>query len=252
MSAEDAYSTAANDGLLRVAFSPGRLTRLRMTTDMLYDALQFIPLAFAALLPIINPVGSALIFLGVVGPLPAAFYRTLARRIAINMLIFIAAVELLGAWLLKFFGISLPILQVAGGVTLAAMGWRMLNAKEVETPAETPLTIDNNALMDKVFFPLTFPLTVGPGVIVVILTLSASAASHSWTEALLAHVSIFLASMLVALLVYLCYAYAPKLAGKIPGHAFSGIQRLISFILLCIGVQIAWGGMDTLLRSLNH
>ena len=215
-------------------------------------ALHFMPLAFAALLPLVNPVGSALIFLGVVGPAPAALYRKLAWRIAVNMIIFIAVIELLGAWLLKFFGISLPILQVAGGLTLAAMGWRMLNAKDAVPPPVTDIPSNGNAAVEKVFYPLTFPLTVGPGVIVVVLTLSAHASSHGWSDLMLAHASIFLASLLIAGLVFVSYAYAPVLARKIPGNAFSGIQRLISFILLCIGVQIAWGGMDTLLRSLNH
>ena len=215
-------------------------------------ALHFIPLAFAALLPIVNPVGSALIFLGIVGPEPPALYRKLALRIAINMLIFIAAVELIGAWILKFFGISLPILQVGGGLTLAAMGWRMLNAPDAATPDAAAIEGDSQAAIDKVFYPLTFPLTVGPGTIVVVLTLSANTTSHGWADILLAHASIFVASALLALLVYLSYAYAPTLARRIPEHAFNGVQRLISFILLCIGVEIAWGGLDTLLRSLPH
>ena len=214
-------------------------------------ALHFIPLAFAALLPIINPVGSALIFLGIVGPEPPAVYRQLALRIAVNMLIFIAVIELIGAWILKFFGISLPILQVGGGITLAAMGWRMLNAPDA-TPAAAAIESDSHAAIDKIFYPLTFPLTVGPGTIVVVLTLSANASGHGWSDILLAHASIFVASALLALLVFLSYGYAPALARKIPENAFNGVQRLISFILLCIGVQIAWGGMDTLLRSLPH
>jgi multiple antibiotic resistance protein len=219
---------------------------------MLDYALHFIPLAFAALLPIVNPVGSALIFLSIVGPEPPAFYRQLALRIAINMLIFIAVIELIGAWLLKFFGISLPILQVGGGLTLAAMGWRLLNAPDAATPAAAAIESDSNAAIDKLFYPLTFPLTVGPGTIVVVLTLSANASGHGWADILLAHASIFVASALVALLVFLSYGYAPVLARKIPEHAFNGVQRLISFILLCIGVQIAWGGLDTLLSTLPH
>jgi multiple antibiotic resistance protein len=215
-------------------------------------ALHFIPLAFAALLPIINPVGSALIFLGIVGPEPPAVYRQLALRIAINMLIFIAVVELIGAWMLKFFGISLPILQVGGGLTLASMGWRMLNAQDATTAASAAIEANLDAVNAKAFYPLTFPLTVGPGTIVVVLTLSANASNHGWAEILLAHASIFVASVLLAVMVFLSYAYAPALARKIPEHAFNGVQRLVSFILLCIGVQIAWGGLDTLLTSLPH
>jgi hypothetical protein len=129
---------------------------------------------------------------------------------------------------------------------------RMLNAPDAAPPAAAAIESDSNAAIDKVFYPLTFPLTVGPGTIVVVLTLSANASGHSWTDILLAHVSIFVASALLAVLVFLSYGYAPVLARKIPEHAFNGVQRLISFILLCIGVQIAWGGLDTLLRSLPH
>src|SRR6202453_4973289 len=84
-------------------------------------------LAFSALLPLINPLGSALVFLGLAGEAPPEVFRSLARRIAINNVIFLAVIELLGSAILNFFGISLPIVQLAGGVVIAAMGWRVLN-----------------------------------------------------------------------------------------------------------------------------
>ncbi len=141
------------------------------------------------------------------------------------MPIFIAVIELLGAWILKFFGISLPILQVAGGVTLAAIGWRMLNAPDAATPAAAAIQSDSHAAVEKVFYPLTFPLTVGPGTIVVVLTLSANASGHRWTDILLAHVSIFVASALLALVVFLSYGYPPCWRAKFPSMrstAYSG------------------------------
>lgn len=217
---------------------------------MFATALSFIPLAFAALLPLLNPLGSALILLGIVGDEPPEVYRRLAWRITLGTLGFIAVVELLGAWILKFFGISLPVLQVGGGLTLAAMGWSMLNAREASPDVTPRARPDADSVMQQVFYPLTFPLTVGPGVIVVVLTLSAHASGRDWLPSVLAHAAIFIAAILVAVPVYLCYAYAPRLKRMIPEHAASGVQRLISFILLCIGVQIAWGGLATLLRGL--
>lgn len=218
---------------------------------MFETALSFIPLAFAALLPVLNPLGSALILMGVVGDEPPAVYRQLAWRVALGMLGFVAAIELLGSWILKFFGISLPVLQVAGGLTLAVMGWNMLNAREPAHGSQPAARPDVDTVMDQVFYPLTFPLTVGPGVIVVVLTLSAHAAGPDWQASLLAHAAIFVAAMLLAVLVFFSYAYAPRLNRILPVHAISGVQRLISFILLCIGAQIAWGGLATLLDSLH-
>ena len=219
---------------------------------MYEEALKFIPLTFVALLPIINPVGTSLILLNIVGRAPPVVFRKLAWRIALGMLVFIGIIEVFGAMLLKFFGISLPVLQVSGGLTLAAMGWSMLNAKEESDTEASAVDHDEKTLMGKVFYPLTFPLTAGPGAIVVIITLSAHASDREWKQRLLAHGAIFIAVALIAALVYLCYAYAPRLSRLIPPNVASGVQRLVSFILLCIGVQIAWGGFDSLLGTLVH
>ena len=219
---------------------------------MYEEALKLVPLTFAALLPLINPPGTALIILNIVGRAPPVVFKKLALRIALSMLVFIGVIEIFGAMLLKFFGISLPVLQVTGGLTLAAMGWKMLNASDESETETSAVDRDERSIMDKVFYPLTFPLTVGPGAMVVIITLSARASNDEWKQRMLAHGAIFLAAALLAVLVYYCYAYAPRLSRLIPQNAAAGIQRLVSFILLCIGVQIAWGGVDALLGTLNH
>ena len=87
-------------------------------------------IAFSVLLPLINPLGSALVFLGLAGEAPPEVYRSLARRIAINNIIFLAIIELLGAAILNFFGISLPIVQLSGGIVIATMGWSLLNERD--------------------------------------------------------------------------------------------------------------------------
>jgi hypothetical protein len=93
---------------------------------------KFFALAFSALLPLINPLGSALVLLGLVGDAPAPVFRDLARKIAIRTTLFLAVVELVGSALLEFFGISLPVIQVAGGLVLATMGWGLLNQNETK------------------------------------------------------------------------------------------------------------------------
>ena len=214
-------------------------------------ALDTLPLAFAALLPVINPVGTALIILGMVGEAPAPVYKRLALRVTVLMLVFILVTELLGQAILHFFGISMPVVQVGGGLTLAAMGWKMLSSGGKEA-APTPGAGDEEAVLERAFYPFTFPLTVGPGTIVVVLTLSAQATRATWQATVLAHVGVLLGAALLAALVYVCYRYAPRLGRMLPQSAFNGVQQLISFILLCIGAQIAWGGASALLASVPH
>jgi multiple antibiotic resistance protein len=126
--------------------------------------LKYFALGFSALLPLINPLGSALVFLGLVGVAPPDVFRTLARKIAISTTLFLLVVELIGAALLAFFGISLPVVQVAGGFVLAAMGWGLLNNNDSATSAEksSVAATDFKSLGEKVFFPFTVLLTGVP------------------------------------------------------------------------------------------
>lgn len=217
-------------------------------------------LGFSALLPLINPLGSAIIFLGLVGNAPTSVYRALARGIAINTVIFLTIIELGGSALLQFFGISLPIMQLSGGIVIAMIGWTMLNQKDPQpnpektqasaAPAETQDEIEN--LHQKAFYPFTFPVTAGPGCIVVMLTLSVHATEHTLSDTVLAHAGLLLAVVFLSALVYLCYAYAPRISSAIAPSTVHGILRVVAFILLCIGVQIAWNGVNDLLTPLLH
>ena len=211
-------------------------------------------IAFSVLLPLINPLGSALVFLGLVGQAPPKVLRSLARRIAISNVIFLAVFELHGAAILNFFGISLPIVELSGGIVVAAMGWGVLNersagaqsrSKEEETgPAVEP---DTSHLEEGVFYPFTFPITSGPGTLVGLLTLTAHISNKALTKNIEAHIGVFIAVVLLSLICYFCYAYAPKITRAIPPSTAHGILRVVAFILLCIGIQIAWNGLSALL-----
>jgi len=213
-------------------------------------ALQFLTLTFSALLPVINPLGSALVLLELVGPAPPEVFRSLARKIAFSTFFFLLAIDIAGAAILSFFGISLPVVQFAGGFVLAAMGWNLLNQKDPAPESNTsPSPGDRTSLGDQIFYPFTFPVTAGPGTIVVTLTLSAHASQKNLIDEAFSHIGILAGIVLNCVLVYLSYAYAQKLTVKVPRQTIHGVLRVIAFILLCIGVQIAWKGLDALVLS---
>ena len=211
--------------------------------------------AFSALLPLINPLGSALVFNGLVGDAPGPLYRSLARRIAINNIIFLAVIELLGVTILKFFGISLPIVQFSGGMVIAAMGWSVLNERDARATSRKkkeeaePDDEQVHHFEQEIFYPFTFPITSGPGTLVALLTVVAHNSSHTVTRNVLSHAGVFLAIVVLSLLVYFCYGYAPKLTKAIPPSTAHGILRVVAFILLCIGVQISWNGLAQLIEQ---
>ena len=225
------------------------------STPMLRLVWSQLGIAFSALLPLINPLGSALVFYGVVGAAPPEVYRRLARRIAINTVIFLLVIELIGAALLSFFGVSVSIVEVAGGLVLAAMGWSLLNqqgaAAHQEEKADQQCASNIEQLFEQTFYPLTFPITAGPGCIVVMITLTANASPHSsLVPKLFSHLGILIAAVVLSVLVYFAYAYAPLITRKISPQTAHGIVRVIAFLLFCIGVQITWNGLSGLLLTL--
>ncbi|HEY3706542.1 MAG TPA: MarC family protein [Terracidiphilus sp.] len=214
----------------------------------------FFGLAISALLPLVNPLGSALVFVSLVGEVPAAVYRSLARKIAINTVLFFLVIQILGTAVLKFFGISLPVVQVAGGLAIAAMGWGLLTGHEAPAKQEVKELDDHaiGSLQNKTFYPFTFPLTAGPGSLVVTITLSAHTPAKGFFVDFAAHAGIMAAVLVLSLGVYFCYGYAPAITARISKQTAEGITRVIAFVLLCIGVQIMWNGIALLLKSLLH
>ncbi len=215
-------------------------------------------IAFSALLPLINPLGSAFVFVGLIGDAPPKVFRSLARRIAINNVIFLFIIELVGAATLNFFGISLPIVQLSGGIVIAAIGWAVLNERSSGANSrmkngETETTEGNDVrhFKEGAFYPYTFPITSGPGTLVTVLTLTAHISTRNLTQDILAHLGVLIAVIVLSALVYICYAYAPRITKVIPPSTAHGILRVVAFILLCIGVQIAWNGLSVLLAAIS-
>jgi len=211
-------------------------------------------LALAALLPIVNPIGSAALFLALTEGQPASLRRTLARKIAVNSFVLLAGSVLMGTYVLRFFGISIPVVQIGGGLVVLATGWSMLNQKEGEMKSDVrqvdcPTCPDS--ISEQAFYPLTLPVTVGPGSISVAVTLGANLHGGQFNRALLI-VDALLASALVAWLVFLCDRYAEPLSRKMGQTGMNVMVRLCSFLLLCIGVQIVWNGVSSLIGVSAH
>jgi multiple antibiotic resistance protein len=213
-------------------------------------------LTFTALLPLINPIGSALVFMGLVGDQPAAVYKQLAGKIAVATFGFLLVIEFVGSLLLGFFGISLPIVQITGGLVIAATAWTLLFEKDSGAHARNKhqeiadgMPTDNKDLRGKIFYPFTFPITAGPGALVIMVTLSAHASQNILPLAAANHSGIVMAAVALSVSVYLCYAYAPKLIKAVSPSTVNGILRVVAFILMCIGVQIGWNGVALLNAS---
>jgi multiple antibiotic resistance protein len=211
--------------------------------------LEAILVTLAALLPIVNPLGSAPIFLAHSVDLPIAARQQLAWVVARNTLLLLIAAMLAGSHVLAFFGISIPIVRVAGGLVVLATGWKLLHAgDELDAPASAMSDAWQRETARRGFYPLTFPLTVGPGSISVAITLGAGAALDR--PAGLVRVGAYLVgAAIVAISVYVCYRFAPRLVSALGETGTSVFLRLSAFILLCVGVAIFWSGAVGLVQA---
>jgi multiple antibiotic resistance protein len=223
-----------------------------MAMTILIDAVKTSALAFVTLFPIINPLGIAPIFLSLTRSYPESVRKPLARRIAMYGLLLLSGSLAIGSAVLSFFGISLPVVQMAGGLVIANTGWQMLN-QEGAQGADEPKTSTFEVALQHAFYPLTLPLTVGPGCISVTVALGAdirqrSAIAH--TNYIPPFLGAITAMVLVCIALSLCYEHAGKLAGLLGPSGTNIVVRLSAFLLLALGVQIIWNGLSSSLTPL--
>jgi multiple antibiotic resistance protein len=211
------------------------------------DAVKTFLLTLSALFPIVNPLSDSPIFLELTKEYSPVARRALSRRVAWNSFLLLVGSYFIGSHILGFFGLSLPVVQVGGGLVVVAMGWTLLMAKE-EVGDATNGTVEPEDMFRQAFYPLTLPLTVGPGSISVAITLGANA-THHYGMNIWILVAALAAMVVIAVSVFLCYGFADRLAQMLGKTATTVIIRLSSFLLLCIGVQIVWNGVSALLSS---
>ena len=203
-------------------------------------------LVFAAAFPIVNPAGSALIFLEFTRHAAHGEREQLARRIALYSFLVLTVSLFIGSYVLEFFGISIPALRVAGGIVVAAAGWKFLQEHETEEVANGRHdgAASHENLFGMAFYPFTMPITTGPGTISVMIALGTGHSSHDpLQQRFLFGAAALVANAAIAILIYLCFAFADRVRNVLGNTGTTIALRLSAFILFCIGVQILWSGL---------
>ena len=206
------------------------------------DVLQSFLLAASAFFSIINPISGALIFAQVTADRSHDERVVLARRVGVYAAIVMLTSLWVGASVLAFFGITIAALRIGGGLVVAASGWRMLSAPEVhEDRKQSQADAAKDSPYAIAFYPLTMPLTTGPGTIAVAIALGANRPAEGAALAAFA-VGVSLAALANAVVIWLAYSWADWITGLLGPGGVRVIGRLAAFLLLCIGVQITLNG----------
>ena len=191
-------------------------------------------------------------FLSLTKRASAATRRSLARRVSINAFFVMSGSLLVGAVVLKLYGISVPVLRVAGGLIVAVSGWKLLNEGSQKATDDVSEAGSKTDYFSQAFYPLTLPLTTGPGTIAVMISLGLSRSAYSdYSQDFQFFIAAILAAMVMAFAIYVCFAYSDRVE-RLLGRGGTDIAvRLSAFILFCLGVQILWTGASDLLATLN-
>ena len=193
----------------------------------------------AALLPLINPAGTAPIFLSLTNGESDRARAKLAVRIARNAAVLLAAATLGGSSILLFFGLSIAEIRIAGGLLVIATAWHLMHTDQRPDAEITALSRRAaTGLTHAAFYPLTFPVTIGPGSLAIAVTLGAGAAVRM--PSLLGAIA---GIVVVSCTIYLCYRFAARAARLLGDAGTLVLFRLSAFILLAVGVKILADGL---------
>jgi multiple antibiotic resistance protein len=205
-------------------------------------------LTFAALFPIVNPLESAPFFLDLTRMYGEAQRRLIAWQVTINSVALLLGSFFLGPWILKIFGIDLPVVRIAGGIVVVSVGWKLFHREAQPAVEQAVVEASESTRPTTAFYPLTMPLTVGPGSISIATTLGTHKAGSSMAiQPWLGQVAgTVLGILALGVTVFVCYAFSARIIRRLGPTGSEILVRLSAFILMCVGVQIIWSGYSAL------
>ena len=198
--------------------------------------LQLILGTVIALLPIINPLASAPVYMAITEGDDELWRRKQAFRGVCYMTGILVCFLIGGSVIMPFFGLSLPGLRIAGGLLISGIAFAMF-APPREDHEELRRRAEARAKRDVSFSPLAMPMLSGPGSIAV--TIGFSSLATGWFD----YVAIIMGILIVAAISYLVLRLSSRLVPMIGANAMSGLTKIMAFLLLCIGIQFVVNGV---------
>ena len=189
---------------------------------------------FLALFPIVDPFGGIPVFFAMTSGWTASERRQTALRTGIWVFLILVTFLFFGRFVLHFFGISLPVLKIAGGLIVANTAWGMVTSTARITPAESH---EAESKDDISLTPLAMPLLSGPGAIGVVMALAA----HVDNAAAYLGMVIGIAAIGLSVMLFLCMG--GPLVRRLGPNAVGAINKIFGFLILAIAVQLVWNGV---------
>ena len=206
------------------------------------------------LFPVVNPIGTAFILNPYFDNLTRKQRKNAVKKIALYAFSICTVTLFAGHWILELFGISIPVIQLAGGIMICKMGWEFLSASNIaqerQVKAEhTAEAFAFHRLQDKLFYPITFPVTTGAGTISVLFTLGARSTHETTRDYLINTGALIIAIIVICVLIYVFYVNTKTLIQYMGPKGENVVSRISAFLIFCVGLQIAVNGIKALMQA---
>jgi multiple antibiotic resistance protein len=208
---------------------------------------------FAALFPVTDPIGAIPLFLVLTSGAPPSLRRRLALKIACYMVLVLVIFLLIGGSVLNFFGLSIAVIKIAGGIVVFEAGWRALKEKPKLTPKDERVASQKAEHHEDIaFIPMTIPLLAGPGSIAVTLGLAAEA-GQKWSWAVgVNYLAAILAIVTISAIAYVCLRLSTKVLVWLGERGITAMSRLLGLFILAVGVQLMLNGLADWISRLGN
>lgn len=218
-------------------------------TENIQTFIQLLFIGVIALFPVVNPLGTAFIVMPYFANLSDAERRNAAKKVALYAFCIATVTLFTGHWILELFGLTIPVIRTAGGIMICKTGWEFLSDKSDEQKAASDAANASGprgSIEDKLFYPITFPITTGAGTISVLFTLSAHSTNKDVTHYFINSGAILLAVLFMCILIYFFYSNTKRIVRYLGSTGEQILNRIMAFLIFCVGLQIAASGIKGL------
>lgn len=204
--------------------------------------------SFMALFPVINPLGNGFVVNGFFTELDPKQRKTAIQKLIFNFVMIGVGTLVIGHLFLLIFGLAIPVIQLGGGILICKTAMELLGDSGSSTTKEPNQNVDSFKWINieqKIFYPITFPISIGPGSISVIFTLMASASiKGKLLQTGINYLVIALVIICMAGILYVFLSQGQKIIEKLGPVGNQIINKLVAFFTFCIGIQISVTGIS--------
>lgn len=220
--------------------------------EIMNSYINIVLASFITLFPVVNPIGTAFILNPFFNDLSKSEQKSIAKKIAIYAFSICLVTILLGQYILEVFGLSIPVVQVAGGIMICKIGWEFMG----DNPQNSQLDIKGSnsfvSIQSKLFYPITFPTTTGAGTIAVLLALTAHNKGVTYLHTIVNMSAILVAVIVISVLIYIFYSNTSRLINYWGATEKNIINKISAFLVFCVGLEIAATGLFNLIKLFSH